>query len=76
MSRRGIQYPEIVDLVTQAKDGTVRLILAETEPINGDRILALQKKLKNYLSCTISEREGCSCSDSSGSVCSARCSRP
>ena len=49
MSRSGIQYPETVDLVTQAKDGTVRLILAETEAISGDRVLALQKKLKNYL---------------------------
>ena len=49
MSRSGIQYPEIIDLVTQAKNGTVCLILAESEPITGDRVLALQQKLKNYL---------------------------
>ena len=49
MERSGIQYPQIVDLVTQEKDGTVRLILAEVDPIKGDRVLALQEKLKNYL---------------------------
>jgi hypothetical protein len=50
VERSGIKYPEIVDLVTQEKDGTVRLIVAETEAITGDRVLALQEKLKNYLS--------------------------
>ena len=49
MPRSGLQYPEIVDLVTREKDGTVRLILAEDDPITGDRVLALQEKLKNYL---------------------------
>ena len=49
MSRSGIQFPEIVDLVTREKDGTIRLIVAETEAITGDRVLALQEKLKNYL---------------------------
>src|SRR2546423_6598125 len=50
VERSGIRYPETVDLVTQEKDGTVRLIVAETEAITGDRVLALQEKLKNYLS--------------------------
>lgn len=49
MDRSGIQYPEIIDLVTQAKDGTVRLILAEVDAITGERVLPLQEKLKNYL---------------------------
>jgi len=49
MSRSGIQYPDVVDLVTQEKDGSVRLILAEVEAITGERVLALQQKLKNYL---------------------------
>ena len=52
MSPSGIEHPDIVDLVTQAKDGTVRLIVAETDRITGERILALQKKLQNYLAFT------------------------
>jgi hypothetical protein len=49
VSRSGIQYPDVVDLVTQERDGSVRLILAEVEAITGERVLALQQKLKNYL---------------------------
>jgi len=45
MRRNDIQYPETVDLVTKAKDGPVRFILAETVAISGHRALALQKKL-------------------------------
>jgi uncharacterized protein DUF6572 len=50
VSRSGLQHPQIVDLITRAKDGTFRLIIAETDAVAGERILALQEKLKNYLS--------------------------
>jgi hypothetical protein len=49
VSRSGLQYPHIVDLVTRAKDGTFCLIVAETDAVTGERVLALQEKLKNYL---------------------------
>ena len=49
MSRSGLQYPQIVDLITRAKDGTFCLIIAETDAVTGERVLALQEKLKNYL---------------------------
>ena len=49
MTRSGIQYPDIIDLTTEAKDGTVRLILAETEALTGTDVPALKLKLDNYL---------------------------
>jgi|SRR3954463_5229195 len=49
MSGSGLQYPQIVDLITREKDGTFCLIVAETDAVTGERVLALQEKLKNYL---------------------------
>lgn len=49
MTRSGIQYPDTVDLITHAQDGTVRLILAEATALTGNEVLALQQKLKHYL---------------------------
>ncbi len=49
MARSGIHHPDVVDLVTQAQDGTVRLIVAETAALTGNDALPLQQKLKNYL---------------------------
>lgn len=49
MARSGIQHPEVVDLITQAADGTFRLILAETDALAGHHAIALQQKLQNYL---------------------------
>jgi hypothetical protein len=50
MPRSGIRHPDVVDLISQEKDGTIRLILAEVEALTGDHVLALQQNLENYLS--------------------------
>ena len=49
MTRSGIQFPDIIDLTTKASDGTIRLVLAETEALTGDHIPALKRKLDNYV---------------------------
>ncbi len=49
MTRSGIQFPNVIDLTTKASDGTIRLILAETEPLTGHHIPALKRKLDNYV---------------------------
>jgi hypothetical protein len=49
MTRSGIQFPDSVDLTTKASDGTIRLILAETEPLTGHQVPALKRKLDNYV---------------------------
>jgi len=49
MTRSGIQFPNVIDLTTKAGDGTIRLILAETEPLTGHHIPALKRKLDNYV---------------------------
>jgi hypothetical protein len=49
MSHSGIQNPDVVDLTTQAPDGTVRLILVETDALSGEHIPALKQKLDNYI---------------------------
>lgn len=53
MARSGIKHPEVVDLITQAADGTFRLILAETDALTGRHAVALQQKLQNYLTFAI-----------------------
>ncbi len=50
MARSGIQFPDVVDLTSRAKDGTIRLIIAETATLTGNHVLGLQQKLQNYLS--------------------------
>ncbi len=49
MARSGIQFPDIIDLTTKASDGTIRLVLAETEALTGHHIPALKHKLDNYV---------------------------
>src|SRR5882762_7816777 len=49
MTRRGIQFPDVVDLTTKASDGTIRLVLAETDALTGHHIPALKRKLDNYV---------------------------
>ena len=49
MTRSGIQFPDVIDLTTQASDGTIRLVLAETEALTGHHVPALQRKLDNYV---------------------------
>ncbi len=36
MTRSGIQFPDVIDLTTKASDGTIRLVLAETEALTGN----------------------------------------
>lgn len=48
MTKSGVQYPEAVDIVA-AKDGRYQLVLVETKPLRAEDALALQQKLKNYL---------------------------
>ena len=48
MTKNGVRYPEVVDLVS-VKDGTYELVLVETNPLTTDDAFALQQKLKNYL---------------------------
>ena len=54
MTRSGIQFPDVVDLTSRAKDGTIRLIIAETATLTGNHVLGLQQKLQNYLSFALS----------------------
>ena len=49
MTKNGVRYPEVVDLVS-VKDGTYELVLVETNPLVTEDAFALQQKLKNYLS--------------------------
>jgi len=42
MTCTGSQFPDSVDLTTQAPDGTVRLIVAETDALTGQHIPALK----------------------------------
>jgi hypothetical protein len=48
MTKNGVRYPEVVDLVS-VKDGTYELLLIETNPLTSEDAFALQEKLKNYL---------------------------
>jgi hypothetical protein len=48
MTRNGIRFPDVIDLTTKASDGTIRLVLAETEALTGHDIPALKRKLDNY----------------------------
>ena len=47
--RYGSDHPGVLDLVTQ-RDGVCYLYLIEENQLEGDRLLALQEKLNNYLS--------------------------
>jgi len=49
MARSGIQFPDVIDLTTKASDGTIRLVVAETEPLTGHHIPSLKRKLDNYV---------------------------
>ena len=49
MSRAGIEHPDVLDYVT-TKDSTCALVLVEDRALADDDALALQAKLKNYLS--------------------------
>lgn len=49
MSRAGVDYPDVVDLVT-TKDSTWTLVLVEERALTDEDAIALQKKLNNYLS--------------------------
>ena len=49
MSRNGINYPAIVDLVTES-DESLQLVLVETRSLTQHDAPALQEKLNNYLS--------------------------
>ena len=49
MTRSGIHFPDVIDLTTKASDGTIRLVLAETEALMGNDIPALKRKLDNYV---------------------------
>jgi hypothetical protein len=48
MTRNGIRFPDVIDLTTKAPDGTIRLVLAETDAMTGHDIPALKRKLDNY----------------------------
>jgi hypothetical protein len=50
MTRNGIRYPDVIDLVAMDAEGTPILIVVETEPLAADDAPALQQKLNNYLS--------------------------
>ncbi len=50
MSKKyGTDYPDKVDLVTE-KDGVCYLYVVQSDELDGERTLALQEKLNNYLS--------------------------
>lgn len=49
MSKHGIAYPEIIDLVV-SNDKECILIIVQDEYLAKEDTLALQKKIKNYLS--------------------------
>jgi hypothetical protein len=48
MTHNGIRFPDVIDLTTKALDGTIRLVLAETDALTGHDIPALKRKLDNY----------------------------
>jgi hypothetical protein len=49
MNRNGIDYPSVVDLVTDREE-SVQLVLVESRRLVQADALALQEKLNNYLS--------------------------
>ena len=50
MSKKyGTDYPDKVDLITE-KDGICYLYVVQSDELDGERTLALQEKLNNYLS--------------------------
>jgi hypothetical protein len=49
MKKNGVEYPDVVDLVT-ADDAEVTLIIVQTETLGASMLPKLQDKINNYLS--------------------------